>query len=151
MKHPSYQILMDYALRALSRRAHTVHEIRDKLKKRPHYNPECEQQIVARLIELNLLNDELYVHRAIETAVNLRYQGLYKVAERLKRKGIPYEKVEMQWKAMDISEREVAEKALKKIAKRLTRVPKEKHYQKKAQFLASRGFSPPIIFDLISN
>lgn len=151
MYDPAYQLLMDYALRALSRRSHTVHEMKEKLKKRPQFTPEFEQKIIARLIELNLLNDELYVHRAIETAVTLRYHGLYKVAEGLKRKGIPYEEIEKQWKAMDISEQAVAEMALKKLEKRLERVPKEKHYQKKAQFLASRGFSPPVIFDLISN
>ncbi|MFT7184426.1 MAG: SOS response regulatory protein OraA/RecX [Oceanicoccus sp.] len=147
----SYQLLMEYALRSLSRRSHTVHEMREKLKKRPHYTTEFEQAVIIRLLELNLLNDELYVHRAVETAAHFRYQGLYKVAERLKRKGIPFEQTEKQWKDLDISEKEIAASALKKIEKRLTRLPKEKHYQKKAQFLAGRGFSPAVIFDLISN
>lgn len=148
MEDASYQLLMDYALRALSRRAHTVHEMRTKLKKRPHYTPEFEQKIIARLLELKLLNDEAYVQRSIESAANLRYQGLYKVAEKLKRKGIAFDEVERQWREMDLSERDIATQALKKIEKRLQRVPKEKHFQKRAQFLASRGFSPAVIFEL---
>jgi len=148
MEDASYQLLMDYSLRALSRRAHTVHEMKDKLKKRPHYTPEYSQKIIARLIELNLLNDEDYVQHAIESAASFRHQGLYKVAQRLKRKGIPFEQVERQWKGLDLCERTIAKKALKKLKKRLERAPKEKHYQKRVQFLAARGFSPTVIFDL---
>lgn len=148
MEDASYQLLMDYALRALSRRAHTVHEMKDKLKKRPHYTLEYSQKIIARLCELNLLNDEDYVQRAVENAASFRHQGLYKVANRLKRKGIPFEQVERKWKGMDLCERSIAKEALKKLDKRLERAPKEKHYQKRAQFLAARGFSPAVIFEL---
>jgi len=145
---PGYRLLMDYTLRALGRRAHTVHEIKIKLRKRPHHTPEFEQAIVTRLLELNLLNDEAYVKRAIESAAEFRHQGMYKVAERLHRKGITFKEVERQWKAMNLDEKTIAEKALKKLEKKLDRYPKEKHYQKRAQFLAARGFSPNIIFDL---
>lgn len=148
MDDTSYQILMNYALRALSRRAHTVHEMRTKLKKRPHYRPEYENAIIERLQELNFLNDEAYVERAIESASEVRHQGLYKLAERLKLKGIPFKLVESKWRAMQLNEREIAEAALRKLNAKLLNVPREKHYQKRAQFLASRGFSPEIIFEL---
>lgn len=148
---PSYRHLMDYALRALSRRAHTVHEMRTKLQKRPHHTLEIENGIIDRLIELNLLNDEAYIERAIESAAEFRHQGLYKVAERLYRKGIGFELVQKKWRAMELDEMEIAREALKKLNAKLKTLPKTQHYQKRAQFLGARGFSPAVIFELAQN
>lgn len=148
MKNPSYQILMEYALRALSRRAHTIHEMREKLKKRPHHAKELEDQVVDRLIELNLLNDEAYIKRYIESATTLRLQGHFKVKQKLFIKGIPFEMTQQIWKEMKIPELEVAKKALKKVEKRFQKEPAAKRFNKRARFLASRGFSPDIVLDL---
>lgn len=144
---PIYQKLMDYAMRALSRRAHTVQEMREKLKKRPMHTADHENQIIARLKELNLLNDEEYVRRRIENAVNFKRQGLRKVMQRLYPKGIPTKQTQQIWDSMKIDERAVAQAALKKM-KSLKDLPKAKRYQKRAQFLASRGFSVEVVFDL---
>ncbi len=70
MEDENYRKLMDYAMRALSRRAHTVHEMGTKLKKRPQYTPALEQKVVMRLTELNLLNDDDFTRNLIENAVN---------------------------------------------------------------------------------
>ncbi len=55
---PNYQPLMEYALRALSRRAHTTHELKDKLKKRPQHTAQLETAVINRLLELKLFDDE---------------------------------------------------------------------------------------------
>lgn len=148
MQDPSYQNLMEYALRALSRRAHTIFEMSEKLQKRPHHTQSIEEKIIARLIELNLLNDEAYIKRAIESAVNYKYEGLYKVTQKLYKKGIPIEDTQKIWKEMKVPERDVAIKALKKAEKSMARAPKAKRYLKRAQYLASRGFTPDIVLDL---
>lgn len=139
---------MDYAMRALSRRAHTGFELREKLKKRPNHTPQLEDQVLERLQELNLINDENYVRSAIEEASKYKLQGRYKLASRLQQKGIPFKDTETLWNEAQISERELAEEALKRAQKRFENVPPEKLYQRRAQFLASRGFSPEIIFEL---
>lgn len=139
---------MDYAMRALSRRAHTGFELREKLKKRPNHTPQLEDRVLTRLQELNLINDENYVRSAIEEASKYKLQGRYKLASRLQRKGIPFKDTEVLWNDAQISERELAEEALKRAQKRFANVPQEKLYQRRAQFLASRGFSPEIIFEL---
>lgn len=148
MEDPIYRKLMDYAMRALSRRAHTGFELREKLKKRPNHTPQLEDQVLERLQELNLINDENYVRSAIEEASKYKLQGRYKLASRLQRKGIPFKDTEVLWNDAQISERELAEEALERAQKRFANVPQEKLYQRRAQFLASRGFSPEIIFEL---
>ena len=148
MEDPVYRNLMNYAMRALSRRAHTSFELREKLKKRPFITPQLEDQVLSRLQDLNLINDEAYVRHAIEEATKYKLQGRYKLASRLQRKGIDFKETESLWKEAEISEKDLASEALKRAAKRFANVPQEKLYQRRASFLASRGFSPEIIFEL---
>lgn len=148
MEDPIYRQLVDYAMRALSRRAHTGFELREKLKKRPNHTPQLEDQVLTRLQELNLINDENYVRSAIEEATKYKLQGRYKLASRLQRKGIPFKDTEALWNDAQLSERELATEALHRAAKRFAKVPPDKLYQRRASFLASRGFSPEIIFEL---
>src|SRR3989338_2538018 len=97
MEDPIYRKLMDYAMRALSRRAHTSFELREKLKKRPNHTPQLEDQVLTRLQELGLINDENYVRSAIEEASKYKLQGRYKLASRLQRKGISFEETSTLW------------------------------------------------------
>lgn len=145
------QSLMDYALRALSRRAHTIHEMMEKLKKRPAYSETRAKNIIERLKELKFLDDEAYIQRAIEQAVHFHFHGRHRVAQKLYQKGISPKKLDEAWDAMSINEQEVAENALRKLAPKLRRLPSEKHYNKKVQFLSSRGFSSSIVFELAKN
>lgn len=148
LNNPNYRELMNYAMRALTRRAHTVSEMEKKLAKRPHFEPKLAKQVIARLLEIKLLDDEAYIHRFIESATEFRHQGLHKVAQRLQKKGIPYKQVQQIWEGMKIDEKALAQAALKKYEKRLHNTPKEKRYQKRAQHLASRGFSPQVVYAL---
>ena len=151
-------------MRALSQRAHTTHELEEKLKKRPQYNLERGKTVLSRLQELGLLNDAGFLQRAVEDASQFRLEGPLKVAARLYKKGIPIEETKASWREQGISELEVAENALKRAAKRFQHSPKvsfkkpsrerpqkfsgEQLDRRKAQFLASRGFSPETIFKL---
>jgi len=148
MKDAAYQKLMDYSLRAISRRAHSTHEIREKLKKRPHHTQAHEDRIISRLIELNMLNDTDYIRRTIEYCTQLRGYGYFKIAQRLQQKGLPTDEVKHIWDDMKIPEEKIAKEALKKIQKRLTRVDKQQRIQKRIQFLKSRGFASNIVFKL---
>lgn len=148
MEDPSYRELMNYAMRTLARRAHTVHELRGKLQKRPHHSGELEDQVIQRLLELKLLDDEAYVRRHLEEAAHYKHEGYLKVASKLTRKGIPLPQTRDAWRALELPEIDIARTALAKAEKRFKNTPKEKLYQKKVQFLAARGFDPSIIFEL---
>lgn len=149
MEDPVYRQLMDYAMRALGQRAHTTHELREKLKKRPHAASKQIEAVINRLMELNLLNDDEFVKRTIEDAVSFRLQGRLKVLQKLQQKGISRRQVNQIWDALEIAEKEVARQALEKATKRFANTPKEKLYNKRAQFLASRGFPPEVVFSVI--
>jgi SOS response regulatory protein OraA/RecX len=148
MEDPFYRELMNYAMRTLARRAHTVQELRGKLKKRPQHSSELEDQIIGRLIELKLLDDEAYVRRTLESAAHFKHEGYLKVASKLTHKGIPLDQTRDAWHELDLPEKEIARAALAKAQKRFQSLPREKIYQKKVQFLAARGFDPSIIFEL---
>lgn len=134
---------MEYALRALARRAHTSLEMRQKLQRRPHHSNELEELVLSRLIELKLIDDEAFVRRQVESAQQFRHEGLFKVAYKLKNKGIPLEDTQKLWRETGIEETEIAKNALKKIAS------KEKSFDKKARYLAGRGFSPETIYKVL--
>lgn len=147
----SYRELMNYAMRALSRRAHTVHEMQKKLKKRPHHTPKNEEKIIERLKELNLLNDEEFIQRNIEQYAEFRHYGPLKIAQKLYQKGIPVSTTKQYWQAAKLSEKSIAKEALQKYEKKLEGLTRQQRFNKRAQFLASRGFSPSVIFDLAKN
>lgn len=149
MEDPKYRSLMDYAFRALARRMHTSMELREKLQKRPHYSKELENQILSRLSELKLIDDEAFVKLYIDSSVKYRFQGYYKILQTLTLKGIPKEMIKRIWEELKPSEMDLAKQALKKITPRLTRAPQEKRKQKIAYYLAGRGFSSEVIFKLI--
>ena len=151
MEDPDYRQLMNVAMRALSQRAHTTHELEEKLKKRPHYSLERGKAVLSRLQELGLLNDDAFIRRTLEEASQLRFQGRMKVATRLYRRGIPTQKTEAVWREMGISEKDLAKEALRRAAKRFQNLPKNKLYQRRAQFLASRGFSTDTIYSVLGD
>ena len=141
---------MDYAFRALARRMHTSMELREKLRKRPHHSKELEDLILARLIELKLIDDEAFLKRHIETAQNFRHEGYLKTAFKLQQKGISMDETKRHWRETGINETEIARAALAKIHTKLEKLPQEKRYSSQASFLASRGFSPDTIYKLLS-
>ncbi len=150
MEDPKYRSLMDYAFRALARRMHTSMELREKLRKRPHYSKELEDLILARLGELKLIDDEAFVKLYIDSSVKYKFQGYYKILQTLTLKGIPKDMVQRIWHDSAPSEYDLATQALKKITPRLARAPQEKRKQKIAYYLAGRGFSSEVIFKLLA-
>lgn len=148
MEDPLYRKFMNKALRALARRAHTRSELKEKFEKDPRSTPELTEKVLARLEELGLVNDENFIRNTIEASTRYKPQGPFKLAARLRQKGIPVKATQEAWNAMELSERDLAAEALTQAQKRFAKVPPEKLYQKRAQFLASRGFSPEIIFEL---
>lgn len=145
---PRYRRLMDYATRILARRSYTAQEMRDKLRKREQHSPELEEQVLKRLKEINLVNDESYVRNYLELNYLHKHQGFFKVAQKLKQKGIDPKETEELWNKLEVSEYHMAREALRKALKRINKYPPEKRAAKIVSFLASRGFKPRVIYKL---
>jgi len=80
--------LYDAALRALLRRAHSVHEMKKKLERRSE-NKLLVQVVMARLKENGLIDDARYARQFARQRTENRKQGKYRVARDLRARGIP--------------------------------------------------------------
>src|SRR5438132_4724925 len=80
--------LYDVAVRALMRRAHSVHEMKQKLERRSD-NKLLVQVVMARLKENGLMDDARYAKQFARQRTESRKQGKYRVSRDLRARGIP--------------------------------------------------------------
>jgi regulatory protein len=87
-KLESEEELYDYALRALMRRAHSVHEMKQKLMRRAD-SELLAQVVLARLKEGGKLDDARYAKQFTRGRAEVRKQGKYRIARDLRARGVP--------------------------------------------------------------
>jgi len=80
--------LYDVAVRALMRRAHSVHEMKQKLERRSD-NKLLVQVVMARLKENGQIDDARYAKQFARQRTESRKQGKFRVARDLRARGIP--------------------------------------------------------------
>jgi regulatory protein len=80
--------LYDVALRALMRRAHSVHEMKQKLERRCD-NKLLVQLVMARLKENGQIDDARYAKQFARQRTAGRKQGKFRVARDLRARGVP--------------------------------------------------------------
>jgi regulatory protein len=76
------------ALRALMRRAHSIHEMRDYLKRRAD-DAELVSQVIAKLRERAYLDDARYALDYARAHAQSRRQGRFRIAHELRSRGVP--------------------------------------------------------------
>lgn len=87
------QQLYTSALRALMRRAHSIHEMREYLSRRAE-DEEQVSSVVARLREQNYLDDARYALEYARQHANSRRQGRFRIARELRTRGVPDRHIE---------------------------------------------------------
>jgi regulatory protein len=85
--------MYDVALRALMRRAHSVHEMKKKLERRSD-NKLLVQVVMARLKENGLIDDARYAKQFARQRTESRKQGKFRVARDLRARGVPDKHIE---------------------------------------------------------
>ncbi len=80
--------LYDVAVRALMRRAHSIHEMKQKLERRSE-SKLLVQVVMARLKEKGMIDDARYAKQFARQRTESRKQGKYRVARDLRARGIP--------------------------------------------------------------
>jgi regulatory protein len=80
--------LYEYALRALMRRAHSVHEMKQKLMRRAD-SELLAQVVLARLKEGGKLDDSRYAKQFTRSRTEVRKQGKFRIARDLRARGVP--------------------------------------------------------------
>jgi regulatory protein len=87
-KVSSEQDLYSSALRALRRRAYSIHEMKTYLDRRAE-DKDLIPPVVARLRELNYLDDARYAVDYANQHAKLRRQGRFRIARELRARGVP--------------------------------------------------------------
>lgn len=87
------------ALHLLEYRSHTRQELLDKLLR--NYEREICEDVVQRLEEIGLINDEDYARRAAATMLGAKHYGEMRVRQELLRRGIERELVETVLEELD--------------------------------------------------
>jgi regulatory protein len=85
--------LYDVAMRALMRRAHSVHEMKKTLERRSE-NKLLVQLVMARLKENGMIDDAQYAKQFARQRTESRKQGKFRIARDLRGRGIPDRHIE---------------------------------------------------------
>src|SRR5712664_2583433 len=80
--------LYDVAVRALMRRAHSVHEMKQKLERRSN-NKLLVQVVMARLKENGQIDDARYAKQFARQRTESRKQGKFRISRDLRARGVP--------------------------------------------------------------
>jgi len=102
-----YQIAYRYAINILARQMYTEKEIRRKLHER-ETAPAVIHDVIAKLIEIDLLNDATYARLYVETQKELGKKSKHRIISDLHQKGVS---VSVTTNLMDLFDQE-SEKAL---------------------------------------
>jgi len=153
----SYEKLITYALKIISKKRYTVSEIEKKLKKMIiKYELETEnldgliKKVIDRLLELKYLDDQKYISDFISDRVTFRPRGKYLIKNELKKKGITKEVLDHAFNQIEIDEESMILELLRKRMQKWTSLPVFKQKIKAYQYLSSRGFEKDNIYKAIS-
>lgn len=149
----SYQQLLEYALKLLSRRRYTVSKLREKLERRARFCAKTElfDEVTARLVELKYLDDEAFAKDYINDRINFKPRGKFLLKRELKLKGISPEIIETAIKKQEIDESALAAECLKKYSKKLIGLDTKRQRERAFRLLASRGFDLDTIYKTINS
>ena len=85
--------LYEVAVRALMRRAHSVHEMKQKLERRSD-NKLLVQVVMARLKENGVIDDARYAKQFARQRTESRKQGKFRISRDLRARGVPDRHIE---------------------------------------------------------
>ena len=136
------------ALRALMRRAHSVHEMRQVLERRAQEKT-AVRRVLQRMKEEKLLDDARYARQFARYRAESRRQGRFRIARELRARGVPDRHIDS---ALEETLRETDEKALVRqhLQRRLKHLRGPLDQRRLASFYRSllrAGFSSDIIRD----
>lgn len=80
--------LYSAAVRALMRRAHSIHEMREYLARRTD-DKESISRVISRLRQQNYLDDTRYALEFARQHANSRRQGRFRISRELRNRGVP--------------------------------------------------------------
>jgi regulatory protein len=143
-----YPKLMDGALRFVSIRPRSTHEVRQWLArtlKRHHTTaPKVEEKVLTRLFELGYLDDASFASWWVAQRQKATPRGERLIRRELAAKGISSEDITQALRT-DVDEKDVASRAIEKKYQLWKRLPAPARRKKMWDYLLRRGFSGNVI------
>jgi len=138
--------LYNAALRALMRRAHSIHEMKEYLARRAE-DKEVVGAVIARLRERNYLDDAKFARDFAQQHAQVRHQGKFRVARELRTRGVPDSHIEAAIESV-FAERNEADSVRARIRRKLAHARGPLDERKIASLyrsLLAAGFSSDVI------
>ena len=138
--------LYDVAVRALMRRAHSVHEMKQKLDRRSD-NKLLVQVVMARLKENGQIDDARYAKQFARQRTESRKQGKFRVARDLRARGVPDRHIEAALKeaAKETDETAVVRQRIERKLRSYRGEIDEKKMASMYRSLLRAGFSADVV------
>ena len=138
--------LYSAALRALTRRAHSIFELRTYLERRA-LEPEMVRHVMARLKQEKLIDDARYALDFARSRASGRRQGGRRIAQELRKRGVPDQHINAAIAQVFTDVDEAA--MVRKVIERRTRTARGPFDQRKMaslyRTLLRAGFDPGVI------
>jgi len=142
-----FQKLLNKVYRILSLRPRSEKEIKDYLIKKKA-TEKISQKIIEKLKKLGQINDNAFAIWWIEQRLTFRPRGKFGLRMELKQKGVNKKIIDKVIEQL-VDELPLARKVVQKKLKTYKNLPREDFYQKMSAFLARRGFSWPVIKQVV--
>ena len=140
------EVAYQRALKFISYRPRSRKEIVDNLKK--HDVPEISiEEVVARLVEIKLVDDVRFAEMWVDNRSDLRPRGRYALRSELRQKGLDDETIEAA--IADFDEETLAYNAAERKAARFANLEEQAFRKKLYGFLSRRGFSFDVIKPIV--
>lgn len=134
------------ALRALTRRAHSIHEMREYLTRRAEEKSQIDS-VIARLREQNYLDDARYARDFARYHAQSRHQGRFRIARELRARGVPDRHIDDALESVfaGTDENLLVRARIERQLSRLRTPPDERKIASLYRSLLRAGFSTDII------
>jgi regulatory protein len=145
-KASTEQELYAAALRALMRRAHSIHEMKEYLARRAK-DRESIAQVIARLREQNYLDDAKFAMDYTRQHANSRSQGRFRITRELRQRGVPDQHIEAALETVfaDTDEAALARKRLSRLFSHARQPIDQRKIASAYRSLLRAGFSAEVI------
>jgi len=134
------------ALRALMRRAHSVHEMRALLERRSD-SVEAVRNVLDRLKQEKLLDDARYARQFARARTETRRQGAFRIKQDLRARGVPQQHIDAALEAQggEINEAEILRARIARRLKSLRGPLDDRRLASLYRSLLRAGFAPDTI------
>jgi regulatory protein len=139
-------------LRLLSVRMRTRWELRARLARR-RFPTEAVETALDDLERVGLVDDRKFARLFLESRIRRRPRSYRVLKQELRSKGLSQENIEeaVEEAASEVSEAELARKALAPKARRLKSMDPDQARARSARFLAGKGFSHSLIEEVLQD